>query len=94
MDWAKHAKVSKTPTGKVKERRLTITISAEVQKVFDLFRDHYKANDVTFTDTAILTTFLEAGIRSFIQDQILSRANPSQPTNDTHQTHHPVHQDE
>jgi hypothetical protein len=76
MQWSKHGKPATSPSGKPKERRLTITITPEAEKVFTLFREHYKSDGVVFTDTAILTTFLEAGIRSFVQEELLKDTTP------------------
>jgi hypothetical protein len=37
MDWTKNAKVKKTTTGKTVDRRLTVTITPEMEKVFGAF---------------------------------------------------------
>jgi hypothetical protein len=79
MDWTKNAKVKKTATGKTVDRRLTVTITPEMEKVFGAFRDHYKDSHVVFTDTGILMTFIEAGVRSFITDQLIPKTMPPTP---------------
>ena len=60
MDWAKHAK--KKSKSKV-DRRLSIPISTDLQKVIDFFKA--RNPDLEFSDSAVLMTFLEAGIKSF-----------------------------
>jgi hypothetical protein len=86
MDWTKNAKVKKTATGKTVDRRLTVTITPEMEKVFGAFRDHYKDTNASFTDTGILMTFIEAGVRSFITDQLIPKTMINHPT--------PVHQND
>lgn len=90
MDWTKNAKALTTKAGRTKDRRLTVTITPEMEKVFVAFRKHYEGYDVVFTDTAILMTFIEAGVRSFIQSEMIPKTMAQVPT--THTAHTtPVH---
>lgn len=72
MDWTKHAKKKQYSNQRPKERRLTITVTDQLEKAIGFFKS--KHPDVDFTDTGVLDTFIEAGIRKFVEDQL----NPTQ----------------
>ncbi len=61
MDWAKHA----TRKSKSKDtRRLALPITPELQKAIEFFRMQNSKYD--FTDTAVVITFIEAGVRAYV----------------------------
>ena len=63
MDWSKHAKKKSKPTI---DRRLSLPITVDLQRVIDFFKN--KNPDLEFSDTAVLMTFIEAGMRSYIAE--------------------------
>ena len=66
MDWTKHAKVSKVRAEPTKPRRVPVTVTVEMQKVIEHFKTQNSSLD--FTDTGVLMTFLEAGVRLYLED--------------------------
>ena len=67
IDWSKHAKKK---SKLVIDRRLSLPVSKELQKVIDFFRS--RNSELEFSDTAILMTFIEAGVKTFAME--LSKA--------------------
>lgn len=61
MDWTKNGR-KKEPSSQAK-RRLSIPVSPEMQKLIALFKAEYPS--VSYSDTAVLSTFIEAGARTW-----------------------------
>jgi hypothetical protein len=63
MDWTRHAtKKSK----KSDDRRLSLPVTNELQKAIEFFKS--RNPELDFSDTAVLITFIEAGVRSFLDN--------------------------
>lgn len=60
FDWKKNARADD------EIKRIAVPVSPEMRKVLSLFRSHYP--DVKLSDTKILSTFIEAGVRLWFVD--------------------------
>ena len=59
MDWDKHGRdLNNSPN---KKRRVAVPVTPQLNKLIELFRDTYPQN--TFSDAAVLKTFIEAGAK-------------------------------
>ena len=90
MDWTKHAKVSKVRAEPTKPRRVPVTVTVEMQKVIEHFKSQNSSLD--FTDTGVLMTFLEAGVRLYLEDFAAKRRAALAQSTPTPKA--PVHSDE
>lgn len=63
IDWSKHAKKKSKP---VIDRRLSLPVTKELQKVIEFFRS--RNPELEFSDTAILMTFIEAGVKTYAME--------------------------
>ena len=63
MDWSKHAKKKSKPQV---ERRLSLPVSGDLEKVITFFKSRNPEFD--FSDTAVLMTLIEAGVKAFVMD--------------------------
>lgn len=75
IDWSKHAKKKSKPAI---DRRLSLPVTKELQKVIDFFRS--RNPELEFSDTAILMTFIEAGVKTFAME--LSKATQTAVSTD------------
>lgn len=66
MDWTKHAKAQAPIVTDLQPKRIPVTVSVEMQKVMKHFREQHPSSE--FSETGILATFLEAGVRAYLED--------------------------
>ena len=76
MNWAKHAKKKTKP---MNERRLSLPISVELEKVIAFFKS--KNPEFEFSDSAVLMTFIEAGIKIYVIE-MSKKSAPKEIDND------------
>lgn len=78
IDWTKHGRATKlqSSTGK-SDRRLAIPVTPELDRIIRMFRDTYPQR--TFSDTAIIKSFIEAGIRVWASSVKPKASQPTAP---------------
>lgn len=70
-DIEKHKHASKS-SPKLKPRRLSVPVTVNLQKVIDAFKSNYPGID--YKDTAVLSTFIEAGAKVWAAHQRAKKA--------------------